>query len=84
MDYITVRQASEKWGVTMRQIQRYLKDNRIPGAIQPGHDWLIPKDAEKPADGRVNNRRKPKKETVANIQISTNEQEAGGDGKPKY
>ena len=60
MDYITVRKASEKWGVTMRQVQTYLEDKRIPGAIQPSRDWLIPKDAEKPMDRRKFNRRQPK------------------------
>jgi len=64
VDYMTVRQTAEKWDTNMRQIQKYLQNNRIPGAIKPGHDWLIPKDAQKPADGRVNNRRRPKKETA--------------------
>ena len=67
MDYITVRQASEKWGVTMRAIQFYLKDNKIEGAVRPGREWLIPKDAPKPADGRVNNRRRPKKESAHDL-----------------
>jgi hypothetical protein len=61
MDYITVRQAAEKWDVTIRWVQALLKAGRIPGAVQPARDWLIPQDAEKPADGRVNNRRQPKK-----------------------
>jgi hypothetical protein len=62
MDYITVRQAAEKWSVTIRWVQALLKAERIPGAVQPARDWLIPRDAQKPADGRVNNRRHPKKE----------------------
>jgi len=62
MDYITVRQTAKKWGVSMRQVQLYLKAGRIPGAVRPGHDWLIPKDAQKPEDGRKNNRRQPKKD----------------------
>ena len=61
MDYITVRQTAEKWGVTPRQVQGLLKAGRIPGAIRPARDWLIPKDAKKPEDGRKNNRRQPKK-----------------------
>ena len=65
MDYITTGQAAEKWGVTARQVQLYLKDNRIKGAVRPGREWLIPKDAEKPGDGRKNNRRRPKKEKNA-------------------
>jgi len=52
VDYITVRQVAEKWNITMRMVQLYLKNNRIPGAIKPGHDWLIPNDAKKPHDMR--------------------------------
>ena len=57
MDYLTVRQTADKWGVTPRQVQALLKAGRIPGAIQPVRDWLIPVDALKPEDGRKNNRR---------------------------
>ena len=28
------------------------EDNRIPGAVKFSRVWLIPKDAEKPVDGR--------------------------------
>jgi len=56
MDYITVRQAAEKWGVTMRQVQIYLKDNRVDSALRPGHDWLIPADAPKPSPKREHKR----------------------------
>jgi hypothetical protein len=62
MDYLTARQTAEKWNVSLRWVQALLKTGRIPGAVQPARDWLIPKDAEKPADGRRNNRRRPKKE----------------------
>jgi len=52
MEYLTVRQTAEKWSVTPRWVQTLLKAGRIPGAIQPARDWLIPKDAEKPRDTR--------------------------------
>jgi excisionase family DNA binding protein len=65
IDYLTARQTAEKWGVSLRWVQDLLKKERIPGAIRPGNEWLIPKDADKPADGRVNNRRQPKKEAPA-------------------
>lgn len=66
MNYITARQAAEKWGVSLRRVQALLKAERIPGVLRPGREWLIPKDADKPADGRVNNRRQLKKEVSAN------------------
>ena len=59
MDYISTQQAAERWGVSVRQVQIYLKNKRIEGAVRFGRDWMIPKDAEKPFDGR----RKPIEET---------------------
>ena len=53
MNYLTVRQAAEKWDISIRQVQTYLNKNRIPGAVQPSREWFIPKDAEKPVDGRT-------------------------------
>lgn len=52
MDYMTLKEASKKWGITPRQINYLCSDGRIPGAIKMATIWLIPKDAEKPADKR--------------------------------
>lgn len=52
MDYITLKEASQKWGVSVRQINYYCADSRILGAVKMAIIWLIPKDAEKPADRR--------------------------------
>jgi hypothetical protein len=54
MDYITAQQAAEKWGVSLRWAQTYLKNDRIEGAIRFGHAYMIPKDAVKPTDPRKN------------------------------
>lgn len=53
MDYMTIKEASEKWGVSARQINYYCVDGRIPGALKMATLWLIPKDAKKPIDGRT-------------------------------
>lgn len=53
MDYITLKEASEKWGISSRQINYYCAAGRIPGAIKMATIWLIPKTAEKPIDGRT-------------------------------
>lgn len=53
MDYMTLREASEKCGVAARQINYYCAAGRIPGAVKMATIWLIPKDAEKPVDGRT-------------------------------
>lgn len=46
--YITVQEASEKWGVSPRQIQILCKNNRIPGATRLSRIWIIPNNIEKP------------------------------------
>ena len=53
MDYITLREASEKWGVSSRQVNYYCVDGRIPGAVKMAGVWLLPKEAVKPVDGRT-------------------------------
>ena len=53
MDYMTLREAGEKWGISPRQINYYCSEGRIPGAEKMARLWLIPKDAKKPVDGRT-------------------------------
>ena len=53
MDYMTLKEAAEKWGVTPRRINNYCAGGRIPGAEKMATIWLIPKDAEKPVDMRT-------------------------------
>ena len=52
MDYMTLKEASEKWGISTRMINYYCTEGRIPGAVKMATVWLIPKEAEKPVDRR--------------------------------
>ena len=52
MDYITAGEAAKKWNVSGRSITYHLKAGRIPGAVKKGKLWLIPTNAERPADKR--------------------------------
>lgn len=52
MDYISIAEAAEKWGITRRRVQVLCNEGRIPGLTKFGKAWAIPKDAEKPADAR--------------------------------
>ena len=54
MDFISVQDAAKKWGLSERRVQKLCEDNRIPGVVRFSRMWLIPKDAEKPVDGRKN------------------------------
>jgi len=60
MDYISTKEASQKWGISERRIQKLCEENRIEGAIRFSRVWAIPKDAEKPDDGRYKHNRTKK------------------------
>lgn len=51
-EYMTAQEAAEKWNVSLRWVQRLCKGNRIEGVMNINRVWLIPKNAEKPADAR--------------------------------
>ena len=53
MEYMTLKEATEKWGVTPRRVNYYCAGERISGAVKMAGIWLIPKTAEKPIDGRT-------------------------------
>jgi hypothetical protein len=54
-DYISIREASYKWGVSERRVTQYCAAGRIPGLTRFGRSWAIPANAEKPTDPRKNN-----------------------------
>ncbi len=51
-EYMTAQEAAERWGISVRRVQRLCKENRIEGAMNINRVWLIPKTANKPADAR--------------------------------
>ncbi len=53
MDYISIKQLSDKWGLSTRRIQILCRDGRIPGAMRIANTWAVPLDAEKPKDARI-------------------------------
>ena len=52
LEYMPVREAAKKWGVSERRVHRLCKDGRIAGIIRFGRSWGIPLEAEKPEDAR--------------------------------
>lgn len=67
MEYITIKEASVKWNLSIRRIQTLCMENKIIGASRFGRAWAIPKEAEKPIDHRVKSGKyvKSKESTVA-------------------
>ena len=53
MDYMSAKEAAEKWHITQRRVAILCSENRIPGATKIGSYWAIPADAEKPNDERI-------------------------------
>jgi len=52
LNYISVKQAAEKWEISERRVHKLCEDNRIEGIVRFGYVWAIPKDSKKPVDGR--------------------------------
>jgi len=57
MEYISTKEASEKWGISDRRIRVLCNEGRIEGAIKIGRNWSIPTDAIKPVDAREGNKK---------------------------
>lgn len=53
VEYMTTKEATDKWNISERRIRQLLQDGRIDGAVKLGNNWSIPIDAIKPADRRA-------------------------------
>ncbi|MDR3868593.1 MAG: helix-turn-helix domain-containing protein [Fusicatenibacter sp.] len=54
----SVKEASERWNISERWIQKLCEEGRIEGVQRFGRSWMIPKEAQKPADLRKKQKRK--------------------------
>lgn len=54
MEYMSAREAADKWGISQRRVAILCSENRVKNASMLGNMWLIPKGARKPADARSN------------------------------
>lgn len=52
VNYISIKEASEKWDISHSRIRLLCREGRIEGAIKIGRNWVIPSDTAKPIDGR--------------------------------
>lgn len=53
MEYLSLRQTAEKWGLSIRRVQTLCITDRIPGAVKIRSYWAIPIDAKKPKDEKI-------------------------------
>ena len=47
MEYITIKEAAEKWNLSVRRVQTICNNGMIQGTIKFGHAWAIPKSTYK-------------------------------------
>lgn len=52
MTFESAEKAAKRMGVTIRAIQKWAKEGRIPYAYKEGRDWKIPVSAKKPGEVR--------------------------------
>lgn len=53
VEYLSIRQVAEKWGLSARRINVLCSEGRIEGATKIGSYWAVPADAVKPKDERI-------------------------------
>ena len=52
MDFMSAREAADKWGISQRRVAVLCSENRIDNATMVGNMWIIPATAKKPIDAR--------------------------------
>ena len=63
--YQSVQETAERWGISVRWVNQYALEGRIPGAERLGRSWAIPEDAVKPEKHRFGP--KPKETTEGSV-----------------
>lgn len=61
IQYMSAREAAEKWNISQRRVSILCSECRIPDAAMLGNMWIIPRNAEKPVDARMKRNAMPEK-----------------------
>lgn len=46
--YLSAKEVACKWNISVRWVNQYIQDGRVPGVERFGKSWAIPEDAVKP------------------------------------
>ena len=46
--YRFVSETAKKWGISIRWVNQYILEGRVPGCERLGRSWAVPEDAVKP------------------------------------
>ena len=52
MEFMSAREAADKWGISQRRVAVLCSESRIDNAVMVGNMWIIPTTAKKPTDAR--------------------------------
>lgn len=78
MDYITVKEAAQKWGVSTRRVQILCAQNRVKGAYRFGRSWMIPQKAVLPNAYRTEEEKMPMPRRSPFLDMTNLYNKAGG------
>ncbi len=53
IQYMSAREAAEKWNISQRRVSILCSEGRIPDVAMLGNMWIIPRNAVKPVDARM-------------------------------
>lgn len=52
-NYISLKEKAKMWGICHSRMYHFLHEDKLPGAVNIGNKWFVPKDLEKPyCDGK--------------------------------
>jgi hypothetical protein len=66
MEWMTVKETSELWGISKRRVQILCANGKVSGVERLGNLWVVPKGTSKPPDGRKTNGRKSQARKLSN------------------
>ena len=46
--YLSVKEVARKWNISVRWVNQYIQEGRVPGAERFGKSWAIPENVVKP------------------------------------
>ncbi len=67
MQYMSIKEAALRWGISERLVQQLCSSGRVEGAEKFSGAWAIPLDAEKPGDPRRASHREKTEQTKKEI-----------------
>ena len=66
VEYMTTKEAADKWGIKIRRVQTLCENGQVENVSRLGQIWVIPKESPKPIDGRTKAAKKLRTNVVMN------------------